>query len=273
MEILRVLPKAWLSFVTGKLASIRLPQFLSVPLVQWFVHRYKIDTSIMLRSLHEYPSISELFTRQLRPDVRPIGVEPVYPVDGTIRSSGLIDGMFLEQVKGINYPLQDLLGSTEEAERFQGGYYINMYLSPQDYHRIHSPVTGTIRQMSHLPGALWPVNDWSIRAIQNLFAINERIITYLSTPAGEVCVVMVGATNVGKMSLSYDSLVTNQTPWRSHAPTHSVYGQEKKLNAGDGLGIFHLGSSVVVLFDKRYVTAHPMRDVKVGKITFGKTIA
>lgn len=272
MEIVRILPKAWLSFLTGKLASIELPSFLAVPLLHWFVRRYKLDTSLMEKDLHNYRSIGDLFTRRLRAGVRPIEKEPVYPVDGTVRTGGLIEDEFLEQIKGIRYPLADLLGSEVEAARFKGGTYLNMYLSPKDYHRIHSPVTGTIRKMSYIPGALWPVNDWSVRAIRDLFAINERIITYLSTPDGEVGVVMVGATNVGKMSLSYDSIVTNQSPWRTKSVAHTEYVEGKKLHAGDDLGVFHLGSSVVLLMDNQYASTHGVKALKEGAILFGQTI-
>lgn len=273
MELLRIIPKAWVSFLIGKLASIELPAFLAQPLLQWFVNRYSIDTSIMKQPLTSYRSVASLFTRELRDGLRPIGVEPVSPVDGTVRTSGPIDNLFLEQIKGIRYSLPDLLRDSEEADRFQNGFFLNLYLSPQDYHRIHSPVSGCIRKMTHIPGTLWPVNDWSVRSIPELFTINERIVTYITTPYGEVAVVMIGATNVGKMTLSYDVLVTNQTPWKPASLCSTKYTDQKLIAAGAPLGVFHLGSSVVVLFNELFREKYPLKEFKGHtKINFGSSI-
>lgn len=274
MELLRILPKAWLSFILGKLLMLELPEILAAPLVRAFARFYAIDTESMEFPLSHYKSISALFTRRLRAGSRPIGAEPVSPVDGTIRTIGRIQDHFAEQVKSIQYSLIDLLQDEVEAKRFLGGSYINLYLSPQDYHHVHSPVGGTVRKMSHIPGTLWPVNDWSVKAIKNLFTINERIVTYLTTAHGEVAVVMIGATNVGKMSLSYDPLVTNQTPWADGVVQHTKYPEHIALESGSLLGTFHLGSSVVVLFDSQYTQEHPIDlSPQQRTIRYGRTLA
>ena len=122
---------------------------------------------------------------------------------------------------------------------------------------------------THIPGRLWPVNDWSLSTIDDLFSVNERVVTYLKTRFGVIAVVMVGATNVGKMSVTYDSFVTNVPPRERETRTRN-YGNPVALNVGDRLGTFHMGSSVVVLarrgtFREEQVLVSAPCDVQMGQ--------
>ena len=169
--------------------------------------------------------------------------------------------------------MSELLKDAAETQKFHGGYFVNLYLSPKDYHRIHSPVSGTIRKMTHIPGALWPVNDWSIKAIPDLFTVNERVVTYITTPHGEAAVVMVGATNVGKMTLSYHDLVTNQEPWKRSEINSTEFKDTKSISAGDQLGVFHLASSVVVLLDASFRKNINLKEFSgLTPVVFGSTL-
>ena len=245
---LRFIPKNHLSWLVGTLVHLPLPRPLATRLIRRFARAFDIDTEAASRPLESYRSIGEFFTRDLREGLRPVGPEPVSPVDGKLRDRGpVVDGRIV-QVKGRTYPLVKFLGEDADASRFEGGFYFNLYLSPRDYHHIHSPVSGEVVRCTHIPGKLWPVNDWSIGAIENLFAVNERVVVWIRTERfGLVAVAMIGATNVGKITVTFDDIVSNAR--RTKDPMVRDYRSPKPVSAGDRLGTFHMGSSVVVLFE------------------------
>jgi phosphatidylserine decarboxylase len=280
MKILSFLPKAYLSWCVGRLVYLRLPGPLAKLSVQIFARMYGIDTDAATKSLSEYSSIGDFFVRDLRPELRPIGDGIVCPVDGTLRcyedvsSSGQ-----LTQVKGREYSLESLLGGGECAERFKGGQLWNFYLSPTDAHHIFSPVAGSIVETVHVPGALWPVNDWALNAIDGLFVKNERIVAFIESEFGMVAVVMVGATNVGRISLSYSSLETNVAPWIAKKLTRIPHSEPISIDKGGKLGTFHMGSSVLLvterrLFDlaKRGAASSPLGDSQPCKTRYGEPL-
>lgn len=244
---LRAISRPRLSRCVSRLAERRLPGPLLRPLLRAYVRTYKVDLSEAAEPLGAYPSFNAFFTRRLREGARVLDADPgavLSPSDSRVQSIGSVpeDGR-LEQVKGITYSLKGLLGGPEAAE-FQEGAQATLYLSPSMYHRVHSPVTGRIRSWRYLPGRLYPVNPLAVRLVKELFAVNERVAVFIDTDAwGPVAVVMVGATNVGRMTLSFDSLATNcglpATAVRPARPLPVERGQE--------LGAFNLGSTVVLL--------------------------
>jgi phosphatidylserine decarboxylase len=255
MEILRYLPKSWISYLVGKLAHTPLPIFLSTPIILWFVNRYKVDLSEVKNDISTFRSLGKFFIRELKPTVRPIQTEPVSPADSFLRSAGIIpESGILTQIKSLTYATESLLGSKADADIFSDGLFFNFYLSPKDYHRVHSPVSGIVTKVTHIPGALWPVNDWSLYSIKNLFCVNERVITYIKSDFGLVAVVMVGATNVGRISLSFCDLVSNCAPWRPKVKQERVFLSDPvtKIAAGEHLGTFHLGSTVVLFLSNEF---------------------
>jgi phosphatidylserine decarboxylase len=268
---LRYVPKNRLSRAVGRLVHARLPRPIARRLVRWFASTYQIDIDAAQHELHDYPSIGHFFIRDLREGLRPIESDFVSPVDGVLRNFGTIEGNRLEQVKGKTYTLDRFLGDDTDAERYRNGVFFNLYLSPQDYHHVHSPVSGGIVKSVHIPGKLWPVNDWSLANIEELFSINERVVTYIDTPElGRVAAVMVGATNVGKISVVYDSFVSN------------AYGADKRITrnydppfaiaAGQRLGTFHMGSSVVVLLEPGRVDLERVRLQAGHKVQYGAAV-
>lgn len=251
LNLLRFLPRNQLSWLVGQLAHLRLPPPLGGWSVRQFVRFFRIDPATASQPISSYRSIGEFFTRELAPGLRPLGLEPVSPVDGAVRAAGAITGGMLEQVKGRRYPLAMLLGDEALAARYAAGVVFNLYLSPPDYHHVHSPVSGSIRAARWIPGTLWPVNDWSVNRIENLFGRNERIVIEIESPRfGLVTCVMVGATNVGRMSVTFDDIVTNSSPGRFRpGQRERRYTPAPAVTAGDRLGTFHLGSTVILLFE------------------------
>jgi len=258
---LRYVPKNQLSRTVGRLVHARLPRPIARRLVRWFANAYEIDVDAADRELNDYSSIGHFFTRDLREGLRPIEGDFVSPVDGTLRNFGVVTDGRLEQNKGKTYSVASFLGDATDAKRYDNGVFFNLYLSPQDYHHVHSPVTGTIVRSVYIPGKLWPVNDWSIANVDELFSVNERVITYIDCHLGLAAVVMIGATNVGKISVVYDSFIANakaeKTVTRDYAPPIDIA-------AGGRLGTFHMGSSVVVLIEPGRVELERVR-LEVGK--------
>jgi len=208
---------------------------------------YRVDWSEVAEPIEAFPSFNAFFTRRLRDEARPVaaGAVVVSPSDSRLSGFGPVpaDGR-LEQVKGRTYALEALLGSAEEAKLFRGGVYATLYLSPSMYHRVHAPVDGRILSWRYEPGRLYPVNERAVRSVDGLFTLNERVAVLLESDAfGAVAVVFVGATNVGRITLSFTDLVTNTgQPGRHGAPPVPV-----PIRRGADLGAFNLGSTVVLL--------------------------
>jgi phosphatidylserine decarboxylase len=249
MEYIRLLPKKALSRTVGHLVQVKNPAWLALKARDWFIERYNINVAEAEHSLDKYPTIAELFIRRLKQGVRPIGEGVIHPCDGRLTVSGHLSEGALVQSKGISYSLNELLKNPNAAHVFEGGSYFTYYLCPTDYHRVHSPVDGEVMNVLHVPGRLWPVNPWSVENISQLFAINERVVFNIKTAQGPVALVMVGATNVGDISVAFDESVRTNRP-EVEALDEKVYIPHIPIKKGDELGTFHMGSSVVVVYPK-----------------------
>lgn len=267
---LRYVPKNHLSRSVGRLVHTRLPGAVARRVVRWFAKTYEIDVDAAEHEIHHYPTIGHFFTRNLRAGLRPIESDFVSPVDGTLRNFGTVQGGRLEQIKGKDYTLSRFLGDEATAARYENGAFFNLYLSPQDYHHVHSPVGGSIRGSVHIPGKLWPVNDWSMANVDELFSINERVITYIECQYGIVAVVMIGATNVGQISVTYDSFISNTVG--TDKPAVRNYQPPKPIAAGEKLGTFHMGSSVVMLIERGRLDLEKVRLVEGTKVQYGAAV-
>jgi len=249
-----------LSRATARLADWQAPGPILRALMRAYIRAYRVDMSEVAEPLSSFATFNAFFTRRLRAGARPISTEPgtvVSPSDSRLASIGTLpeDGL-LEQNKGRTYSLVDLLGSAQDAAVFARGVHATLYLSPSMYHRVHSPVDGVIRSWRYLPGRLFPVNTMAVRQVERLFAVNERVYIRIDTvDFGPVAVVMVGATNVGRISLSFADLVTNEgRPAGEVTPPAPI-----PVARGDELGAFNLGSTVVLL-----VADHALRPAGVA---------
>jgi phosphatidylserine decarboxylase len=211
--LLTILPKNLISKLFGLFTYVRLPRFMMIPILKVFAKMYKINLNEAELNITEYNSLNQFFTRALKAGVRIIDSgenAAVSPVDARITNFGEINESTLIQAKGFDFSLRELLGSETYWKDFESGKFITFYLSPQDYHRIHSPYGGRILGYYYEPGKLFPVNDAAVGGIRSLFPKNERLITFLQTDFGKIAVVKVGASNVGKIRVTYDdNIVTN----------------------------------------------------------------
>jgi phosphatidylserine decarboxylase len=241
---------------------LRIP-FLSKIARNAFANYYKLDMSEAEYPLSHYRNIGELFIRKLKPGMRPVAdAEVVSPVDGVLSQTGTFDddSQTLIQAKGKTYTLKSLLRSEELAERFKGGAFATIYLAPFNYHRIHSPVSGDLVLSSYCPGTLWPVNAGSVERVEGLFCINERLTSQIRLADGsEVLVVKVGATNVGRIGVVYsDTIMTNagKLP-RDSKRLDWIPNKQFSFEKGGELGRFEMGSTVILVVDKKIRERHP----------------
>jgi len=245
------LPHHALSRLVGKLTHCKVPWVKDL-LIRLFVLKFDIDMDeAAVGEPTAYPSFNDFFTRPLKPGIRPIDEEPgsiVSPVDGTISQMGALTSQWLIQAKGRDYSAAALLGDPELASRFEDGEFTTLYLSPRDYHRIHMPVTGSLRRMIHIPGRLFSVNPATTEAVENLFARNERVACLFDTEAGPMAMVLVGALLVASIETVWHGVVTPPTrptlqSW--HYPPGKI-----ELGKGEEMGRFNMGSTVILLFPK-----------------------
>lgn len=267
---LRCLPLSHMSRFVGWGSRLKLPPAVTRGVIKWMVKHYNIDTTEMEKDISDYQTVEEFFIRRLKDGARPLPEDPslvLSPVDAILTEFGEIKGARLTQAKGRTYSLTSLLKDPELVHRFHDGTFLTLWLSPQDYHRVHAPVRGRITGYRYISGRLYPVFPLSAQNMDELFSVNERLITILAGLAGLVAVVMVGATHVGRMTISYDAITTNSlTGW----PTRCDYDRPKVINRGDELGVFHLGSTVILLFEPGSIE---LTDLKPGqKLRMGMPI-
>jgi phosphatidylserine decarboxylase len=234
----------------GRVADLQGPSPVLARAIDAFVGIYGVDMDEAVVPEAGFASFDAFFTRRLRPGARPLDPDPaaiLSPADGRLEDLGAIDLDARLRVKGRPYAVAELLGDEAEAERYRGGSFFIVYLSPRDYHRVHAPATGAVRQVRHVPGTLFPVNAIGLNHIANLFAKNERVAVVQDTERhGRVTTVLVGALGVGRIGLAFDDLRTNMGAnhgVRQYAP------DAVRLARGDELGVFHLGSTVIVFLE------------------------
>jgi phosphatidylserine decarboxylase len=237
-----------LSRLTGWLSDLRLPAAILGPAIRGYASAFRVDLSEAELPPEAYASFNTFFTRRLREGVRPIaggdGVV-ISPCDAQVRAFGPvpIDGR-LEQIKGSTYSIEALLASAEDAAPFSRGSYATLYLSPGMYHRVHAPLDGRVVGWRYVPGRLFPVSGAGVRSVPGLFTHNERVALFLDTNAyGRVAVVLVGAANVGRMSLPFTDLITN----RGRPAARVTPAEPVAVARGNEIGVFNLGSTVVLL--------------------------
>ncbi|MBU0550042.1 phosphatidylserine decarboxylase [Myxococcota bacterium] len=263
---LRLLPKsAWSRFV-GALTHAPMPRPLATMLIKGFARLYDINLDEVEQPIKSFPHLGAFFIRALKDGARPLDLRPgvaISPADGHILNAGRITEGRLVQAKGRAFTVGELLGDEALNAVYEGGAWVTVYLSPQDYHRVHHPVEGRITAARYIPGHLWPVNRAGVQLIDRLFCVNERLITFVDGPFGQVATVMVGATSVGRISAAYDpTLETN----RGRPAAEQSY-EDTRVARGDELGAFHLGSTAVVLFSSKAIELEPLEagaEIKLG---------
>jgi len=246
-----LVPHHLFSRLTGLFASSEVRWWKNL-MIERFIAAYGVDMSEAAESdPRAYSCFNTFFTRALKPGARPLAEAAnavLSPADGVVSALGAIDDDAIFQAKGHAFSLTTLLGGdAATAAPFRSGSFATVYLSPKDYHRVHIPLGGTLKEMIYVPGRLFSVNQTTAENIPGLFARNERAVCLFDTPAGPMAVVLVGAMIVaaietvwaGRVAPSAQGLQVSD--YRSAAPP-------VQLHKGDELGRFLLGSTAIVLF-------------------------
>lgn len=221
--------------------------------IREIIKHYGVNMDEALQpDINAYLSFNHFFTRELKPGVRPLADEQgaiASPADGVVSQAGNITDGNIFQAKGKSFTAIDLLGgSAERAEPFNNGVFSTIYLSPKDYHRLHMPLTGTLREMVHVPGRLFSVNTATTRSVLGLFARNERVVAIFDTEAGPMALVLVGAIFVSSVETVWHGVVT--PPSVSSVKTWNYQDNAPTLQKGEEMGRFNMGSTIIVLFGK-----------------------
>ena len=267
-----------------------LPHRLLSRLVYWLMRvRYKPVKNFIIKkisrayhvnmqeaessNIDDYKNFNAFFTRKLKAGVRPIDENPqhiISPVDGAISQCGKIKDGRIFQAKGFDFSVEELLACDEQTKNtFKNGQFATIYLSPKDYHRMHAPIDCEVSKTVHVPGRLFSVAKWTAESIPRLFARNERLVCYLETEIGQIAYVLVGAIMVSSMETVMNGLVT---PPYANAVTEVPITGKNKLQKGQELGRFNMGSTVILLFPPNKVALDSnLNENKVVKL--GKKIA
>lgn len=268
-----LLPQHSLSRLAGWIANCKQP-WIKNRLIYGFIQHYNVDMTLALEENPEYYSnFNDFFTRSLKPEKRPISNHPtdiISPVDGTISAIGDIKENQLIQAKKINYNLQALLGgSAKLAAQFQNGRFATFYLAPQDYHRVHIPYHGELKEMIYVPGRLFSVNTQTTAELPNLFVRNERVITLFSTSIGSMAIILVGAMLVGSINIPWEGIIAPAS--KQHIYHWHYLDNKISLAKGQELGQFQLGSTVIILFEANRMNW--LTKLAEKKVIFGECIA
>ncbi|MBY5992287.1 archaetidylserine decarboxylase [Ferrimonas balearica] len=255
-----ILPKHALSRLVGKFAASEAGP-ATTAFIKWFIRQYDIKMEeALIEDPKAFKTFNDFFTRELKPGLRPLAEGEnllLQPVDGKVSQCGPIRDERLFQAKGHDFGLKELLGGFEQdAEPFKEGQFATIYLSPQDYHRIHMPVAGTLRRMVYVPGDLFSVNPLTTENVPGLFARNERVVTIFDTEHGPLAMVLVGATIVASIETVWAGTVTPPTGSQVFAWDYPAEGdQAVHLAKGEEMGRFKLGSTVVACFGRDMLEA------------------
>lgn len=224
-----------------------------------------------------FSSFNAFFTRALKPGARPLPADAsaiACPADGRISQFGAIQNGRIFQAKGQDFSAAELLGDETTASPFANGDFITIYLSPRDYHRVHMPLAGTLRETLHIPGRLFSVAPFAVEAVPRLFARNERLVCHFDGANGPFVVIMVGAMLVSGVETVWSGVEI--PPYANSIVRKDWRGKGICLERGAELGRFNMGSTVIVLLpagtttlDKDLSAQLPVRmGQSIGRITF-----
>ena len=238
-----ILPKHSLSRIIGMLCKSDVA-FIKKFLISIFCSFYEVNLSEAKNTKEEYKTFNDFFSRELKPGCRPISSGLCFPCDGVIADYGNIHENLELEAKGHSFSIEDLVGKSG-LDHFSKGSHLTVYLAPSDYHRVHMPTDGRLTAATYIPGELFSVNPKTVAEIPGLYARNERLVLYFETEWGDMILTMVGA-----------AIVAGIKPfWRKAAFEPRIYREEKLnyyLNKGDEIGLFEMGSTVILLLSNRF---------------------
>jgi phosphatidylserine decarboxylase len=199
--------------------------------IEPFVEEFNIDLGIAQKQ--QFSTFNDFFTRKLKSDARPVDTNAnvvVSPADGKVLAySSILNSDFI--VKGYRFDVYSFLGDSALARQYLDGSLLVVRLAPNDYHRFHFPVSGSVSPIVQITGDYYSVNPIALHKMAEIFCLNKREFVVISNQQfGDVVMSEVGATMVGSIVQTYNG---------------------EKVTKGDEKGFFKFGgSTVVLLFEK-----------------------
>ncbi len=225
-----------LTTFVGWLADRRLPKWILLPVIRKYIRVNGIDMSQYQGDPESFSTFNRFFTRALKPGCRIQGNGVTSPADGVVTAAGTFTESMLFHVKGNSYPLTELLRSAWPDT----GSFVTVYLSPADYHRVHTPFNCTVTSIRHLHGEVRTVDPAYVLKHPGLYCTNERVVVEGTSPYGKFCLVLVGALVVGRITLSIVDKINKGG---------TMENLNIELEKGAELGMFEMGSTVVLVME------------------------
>ena len=215
-------------------------------------------------TIKDYSTFNDFFTREIKPELRPVTGskhEVVSPVDGIVVAFGRIHGDSIVQLKNSYYSLKQLVNENEELTRdYLDGYFVTIYLAPYNYHRVHMPLDGKLKNSELIPGKIFSVNQNSVKKIPNLYIKNQRLVNVFNNQSSPFILILVAALNVSSITTAWQSKLKKEV-------------KPIMLSKGEEMGQFNLGSTVLLLFTETSQLQW-FDTLKVGeKLKMGEIIA
>lgn len=191
-------------------------------------------------SIESYRSLNSLFIRSLvreREFLEDLSVL-ISPSDGLITEVGKCTNNKALQIKGKEYVVSDFLDKSigDDYE------FINIYLSPSNYHRFHAPTNLIVKKVRFIKGALYPVNNFALKNVENLFTKNKRVVLECVDCYGnEFFIVAIGALNVGRIQIHITPELIDKKD------SCVIVLDDIRINKGDEIGYFEMGSTIVMI--------------------------
>jgi phosphatidylserine decarboxylase len=244
-----LIPQHMLSRLVGFFARTEI-SFVKTLLIKQFIKKFNVNMDEAEKQFpEEFKHFNDFFTRALKANARTIDSNThsiASPADGVISQIGEINSLSIVQTKGHHYSLSDLLGgNAETTELFKNGHFSTIYLSPKDYHRLHMPITGTLKETIYIPGDLFSVNQATTEHVPNLFARNERVIAIFDTQSGPMALVLVGAMIVAGIETVWQKAITPPSRIIKRIDHSNL---AITIEKGQEMGRFYLGSTIVMCF-------------------------
>lgn len=263
-----VLPKHLMTAIVFRIAAIRTKSIKNF-LIRKFVDLYKVDTrEVELPVPGGFDTFNDFFTRALASGAREIDTDAdsiVSPVDGTVSAAGRLDTDTIFQAKGLRYSLTDLLMTDmPDVEKFTDGEFATIYLAPYNYHRVHCPLDATLVAARYVPGSLYSVSQATVSLVPNLFTRNERLICHFDSDSGPMILIFVGALHVGSITTPWTGRLRPRSKGTVQDLDVSTQRHSTKVQKGDLVGWFNMGSTVIVLLPPG--ASRLSQDMNAGKL-------
>ena len=240
------IPRITLTRFMGWWSKLEHPWLVKGSIAVW---RWFSDLDLSESKQQTFTSLHACFTRELKPGLRPIDMDPTVlssPCDAIIGACGEIRDGLVYQAKGFPYTLDSLLTSAALVQRWpallEGGTFITMRLTSSMYHRFHAPCDAHLSHVTYISGDTWNVNPIALARVQELFCKNERAVLQMKTDSGTpFLIVPVAAVLVASMRFhAVDVLLNLGYKGPNEIPCDAAYAK------GQEMGWFEHGSTILV---------------------------